>query len=178
MGETENKDPQRGFPHTPRATKRLFRICRYSGFIYKMGLTHTSIGFPSGSAVKNLPAMQETAEMWDQSLSWEDPLEEEMANHSSILAWRIPSWGERAHTHTHQYYFEVAKSHPTLRPYGLEPARLFCPWDSLGKNTGVGCPALLLGIFPTQGSNSRLLRFLRQRLGSLPLAPPGKPRIL
>ena len=37
--------------------------------------------------VKNLPATWET---WVQSLSWEDPLEEEMAVHSSILAWRIP----------------------------------------------------------------------------------------
>ena len=37
--------------------------------------------------VKNLPAMWET---WVQSLGWEDPLEKEMATHSSILAWRIP----------------------------------------------------------------------------------------
>ena len=37
--------------------------------------------------VKNLPAMQET---WLQSLGQEDPLEKEMATHSSILAWRIP----------------------------------------------------------------------------------------
>ena len=37
--------------------------------------------------VKNLPAMQET---WVQSLSWDDPLEKEVATHSSILAWRIP----------------------------------------------------------------------------------------
>ena len=43
--------------------------------------------------VKNLSAMQETQEMWVQSLGWEDPLEEEMATHSSILAWRIP-WTE------------------------------------------------------------------------------------
>ena len=40
--------------------------------------------------VKNLPAMQET---WVQSLDGEDPLKEEMATHSSILAWRIP-WTE------------------------------------------------------------------------------------
>ena len=40
--------------------------------------------------VKNLPAMQET---WVQSLGWEDPLEEGMATHSSILDWRIP-WTE------------------------------------------------------------------------------------
>ena len=38
--------------------------------------------------VKNLPAMQET---WVQSLSWEDPLEEGVATHSSILPWRIPT---------------------------------------------------------------------------------------
>ena len=38
-------------------------------------------------AVKNQPAMQET---WVQSLSWEDPLKEGMATHSSILAWRSP----------------------------------------------------------------------------------------
>ena len=37
--------------------------------------------------VKNLPAMWET---WVQSLGWDDPLEEGMATHSSILAWRIP----------------------------------------------------------------------------------------
>ena len=40
--------------------------------------------------VKNLPVMQET---WVRSLSWEDPLEEGMATHSSFLAWRIP-WTE------------------------------------------------------------------------------------
>ena len=43
-------------------------------------------GFPNSSVVKNLPAMQETEEMLVQSLDWEDPLEEEMADHSSILA--------------------------------------------------------------------------------------------
>ena len=37
--------------------------------------------------IKHMPAIQET---WVQSLSWEDPLEEEMATHSSILAWIIP----------------------------------------------------------------------------------------
>ena len=46
-------------------------------------------GFPDGSAVKNPPAMQEIQEMWVRSLGREDPLEEEMATHSRILAWRI-----------------------------------------------------------------------------------------
>ena len=37
---------------------------------------------------------------------------------------------------------------PTLRPCGLQPTRLLCPWDSPGKNSGVGFHALLQGIFP------------------------------
>ena len=41
-----------------------------------------------------------------------------------------------------------------LRPVA---SRLLCPWDSPGKNTGVGCHFLLQGIFPTQGSNLSLL---------------------
>ena len=43
--------------------------------------------------VKNSSAMQDMQEMWVQSLDLEDPLEEGMATHSSILAWRIP-WTE------------------------------------------------------------------------------------
>ena len=49
-----------------------------------------NLGFPGGSAVKNPPVMQETQVYY---LGWEDPLEKEMATHSSILAWRIP-WTE------------------------------------------------------------------------------------
>ena len=44
--------------------------------------------------VKNLPAMQEMQETLVQSLGWEDPLEKEMATHSSILAWKI-QWTEK-----------------------------------------------------------------------------------
>ena len=40
--------------------------------------------------VKNPPAFQETQEMRVQPLGWEDPLEEVMATHSSVLPWRIP----------------------------------------------------------------------------------------
>jgi len=45
-------------------------------------------------AVKNLSVMQETQERRVRSLGREDPLEEEMATHSSILAWEIP-WTEK-----------------------------------------------------------------------------------
>ena len=45
------------------------------------------LSFPGGSVIKNPPAMQESQV---RSLGQEDPLEKEMATHSSILAWRIP----------------------------------------------------------------------------------------
>ena len=48
------------------------------------------MGFPGGTVVKNLPAMQETRV---RSLGWEDPLKEEMTTLCSILSWKIP-WTE------------------------------------------------------------------------------------
>ena len=51
------------------------------------------MGFPGGSVVKNPPATLEPQETQVRSLGREDPLEEDMATHSSILAWRI-SWTE------------------------------------------------------------------------------------
>ena len=48
------------------------------------------MGFSGISVVKNLPTVQERHETWVQSLGPEDPLEEGMATHSSILAWRFP----------------------------------------------------------------------------------------
>ena len=48
------------------------------------------MGFPAGAAVKNQPVMQETQEARVQPLGGEDPLENGMATHSSILAWKIP----------------------------------------------------------------------------------------
>ena len=77
------------------------------------------------------------------------------------------------------------KSHIGLKCQSLSRVWLFVtPWtvdrqaplsmDFPGKNTGVGCHALLQGIFPTQGSNPCLLCLLHWQEGSLPLAPPGK----
>ena len=48
----------------------------------------------------------------------------------------------------------------SLRPCRLQPTRLLCPWDSLGKNTRMSCHALLQGIFPTQGLNLCVLCLL------------------
>ena len=58
-----------------------------------------------GQTVKNSPAMQET---WVRSLGWEDPLEEDMATYSSILAWRIPmdrrAWRATVHGVNLKFY--------------------------------------------------------------------------
>ena len=63
-------------------------ILKYSTTEVGLYLLRASLVARSG---KNLPAVQET---WVQSLGWEDPLEKEMATHSSILAWKIPWTGE------------------------------------------------------------------------------------
>ena len=64
-----------------------------------------------------------------------------------------------------------------LQPHGLSPTRLLCPWNFPGKNIGASCHFLLLGIFPTQGSNPGLLHLLHWQMDSLPLAPYGKPPV-
>ena len=52
----------------------------------------------------------------------------------------------------------VSQLCPTLcHTTDYEPARLLCPWNSSGKNTGVGCHSLLQGILPTQRLNLDLL---------------------
>ena len=72
----------------------FFLSLSFKSFVYMCVYIyiHTHI-FSSGSAIKNLPAMQELQETQVLSLGQEDPLEEGMATHSSILAWRIP-WTE------------------------------------------------------------------------------------
>ena len=59
----------------------------------------------------------------------------------------------------------------SLRPHGLQPARLLCRWDFPGKNTGVGCHFLLQGLFLTQRAN----QFPDWQADSLPLSHQGSP---
>ena len=70
----------------------------------------------------------------------------------------------------------VAQSCPTLcNPLDCSPPGSSVHGDSPGKNTGVGCHSLLLGIFLTQESDLCLLCLLHWQAGSLLLVPPGKP---
>ena len=95
-------------------------------------------------------------------------LEEEMAIHTSILAWKIP-WTEepgRLESMGLQLLSHV-------RPLWLHG--LYSPWNSPGHDIGMGSLSLLQGIFPTQGSNPGLLH-CRQILYQL--SHQGSPRIL
>ena len=80
-----------------------------------------------------------------------------MATHSSILAWRISMDRGICGAVVHRITKSVFATPWTV------PHQSSCPWDSPGKNTGVGCHFLLQGIFPTQGLNPRLPRLLRRR---------------
>ena len=84
-----------GFPDSS-AGKESACNARYSGLIPGSGSSPAEgIGYPLqyswtslvAQRVKNLPAMRKT---WVRSLGWDNPLEDGMATHSSILAWRIP----------------------------------------------------------------------------------------
>ena len=68
------------------------RMLELSDWGFKITMINM-LGFPGGSAIKNPPAMQEIQETPVQSLGLENPLEKEMATHSSPLAWKIP-WTE------------------------------------------------------------------------------------
>ena len=111
--------------------------------------------------------MQETQETQIRSLGWEDPLEEEMAIHSSILVRKNPWMQSMCVLSTHTTSFQilgvlclVAQSCPIL----CDP--MYCslqgseeplsPWSFPGKSTGGGCHFLLQGIFPTEGSSPGL----------------------
>ena len=64
-------------------------------YMYIYACKYIQIYFPGGSGVKDLPASAGDAGFLIQTLNWEDPLDEEMANHSSILASEIP-WTEES----------------------------------------------------------------------------------
>ena len=70
-------------------------ICIMCICLYIHTHIYTHMGFHGGLVVRNLLAIQKPQETWVQFLDQEDPLEKEMATHSSILAWRIP-WTEES----------------------------------------------------------------------------------
>ena len=116
------------------------------------------MGFPGGSVVKNLPLIQETQERWVQLLGWEDLLEEGIASHSSIHAWKNPmdrgAWQVVVHRIAKSRTqlsmqcngIEVAKPFPGIEGYSLWPLSCSSPshtpdlWDKPGLQApALGC---------------------------------------
>ena len=81
-----------GVDVNPGLTDSKYRLSPLPGQLWQgiLGFPGSSDGKKAAQTVRNLPAVQET---WVQPLGQEDPLEKEMATHSSILAWKIP-WPE------------------------------------------------------------------------------------
>ena len=91
-----------------------------------------------------------------------------MATHSSVLAWRIPGMGEPGGllsigSHRVRHDSDDLPAAAVAAAAAAAAAVMDCrppgssvPWGSPGKNSGVGCHALLQGMFPYQGSNPHL----------------------
>ena len=95
--------------------------------------------------------------------------------HSLLLCKKFPQVTRRYAFNVDVHAWPVTSvMSDSLRPRGLQPARLLCPHDSPGKNTGVGCHFLLQGIFLTQGSNTHLLCLLALAGRFFTTKPPGK----
>ena len=67
------------------------------------------------------------------------------------------NWESSIYVYTLTHSQSHSNVSDSLRPHGLQPAKLLCPWDFPGKNTGVGFHFLLQGIFSNPGTNLHLL---------------------
>ena len=79
---------EKAFCELPKFTKGLSNVPFSFSLSWKF--LNLNESFPVAQMVKNLPAIQGTQETWVPFLGWENSLEEEMATHPSILAWKIP----------------------------------------------------------------------------------------
>ena len=105
--------------------------------------------------------------LWELILTPRRAVEEKWSALSSITAqWRDPRQASLYSSLTSESDFWIKLSSESesrsvvsdsLRAHGRWPSRLLCPWNSLGKSTGVGSRPLLKGTFPTQGLNPGLL---------------------
>ena len=66
-----------------------------------------------------------------------------MANFSSILAWETPWTEDPGELHPVRHHQVASVVSDSVRPHRRQPNRLLCPWETPGKNTGVGCHFVL-----------------------------------
>ena len=112
-----------------------FKLCQFWPGLHIVVHSLSHLASQVVLVLKNL-SMQETLEMWVQSLGQEDPLEEEMATHSRILAWRIPqtekpgelrSIGSQRVRHDQCAAAQSLVMSDSFWPHDLQHTRLLCP---------------------------------------------------
>ena len=118
----------------------------------------STLGFP---ALQDLPEFAQTHFHWV-----DDAIQPSHTLLPTSLAFNLSQ---------HQLLFGCSAVSDSLWPRGLQINRLLCPWNSPGKNTGVGCHFILQGIFGTQGLNPCVLCVLHWQADYLPTEPPGSP---
>ena len=118
----------------------------------------STLGFP---ALQDLPEFAQTHFHWV-----DDAIQPSHTLLPTSLAFNLSQ---------HQLLFGCSAVSDSLWPRGLQTNRLLCPWNSPGKNTGVGCHFILQGIFGTQGLNPCVLCVLHWQADYLPTEPPGSP---
>ena len=114
-----------------------------------------------GSKPRN-EATQETRESWERVLPRD--------SRKNAALWTLGCWPMET-------LFRLLEDRTVRGKYEFSLCQAPLSMGFSGKNPGMGCHALLQGIFLTQGLNPHLLRLLQWQAGSLPRAQPGKPRI-
>ena len=114
-----------------------------------------------GSKPRN-EATQETRESWERVLPRD--------SRKNAALWTLGCWPMET-------LFRLLEDRTVRGKYEFSLCQAPLSMGFSGKNPGMGCHALLQGIFLTQGLNPHLLRLLHWQAGSLPRAQPGKPRI-
>ena len=127
------------------------------------GLDSRGLAADSGSLSQSLPHLSSVSCMTRmcQEAAW-------WANQSALHC-RVPSGSACGHFFILVCVLSCFSRVRLFAALWTVARRLLCPWDSPGKNAGVGCCALLQGSFPTQGSNLHLLHLLHWQAGSLSL---------
>ena len=165
--------------------------CRLEGKLRELGSHFRRGSWKVALAVKSPPAntvMQETG-LW--SLRPEDPLEEAMKTHPSIIAWRphrersLEGYGSQGckdwtplkqlRIHAHRAKTQAARAQRLNWVRLFVGPWLFCPWDFPGKKTGMGCHFVLQGIYQTQGPNLWFSVSPASAGGFFTPEPPGEP---
>ena len=117
--------------------------------------------------------------VWANSRSWwwtgKPGVLQSMGLHRVGHDWATElNWSFNFHFLSSAIYPLISLMSDPLWSLELWSSRLHCPWDSPGKDNGLCCHFLLQGIFQTWGSNPCLICLLHWKVGSLPVAPPGK----